>query len=226
MTRASTVTAVGATLALLAGCGGGTSSVTGTTSGSGTLVTHSRPVQGFTGVSVSGAGHLIVEQTGVESLEITAEDNLLPLIRSEVVNGQLILGFESGVSVSSTREVLYRLTVRELTAIEASGASRVEITDLSTPALATVLSGASALTASGTAGTHGLVVSGASRCEAPNLSSRVVTAAASGASYALVRASDVLGAAASGASTLEYYGDPVVTTSEISGGSSIRRLGP
>lgn len=210
---------------LLGACGSSTNSLTGTTTGSGPLATESRAVQGFTGVSVSDAGHLIVRQTGVESLEITAEESLLPLIRSEVVNGTLVLGFAPGVSVATAHEIQYRLTVRDLTGLEASGASRVEILDLSTPQLGTVLSGASSLRASGVATHHAVVLSGASRCEGPDLQSRVVTSTLSGASYALVRVSDSLTTVASGASTLEYYGDPILVT-DVSGGSVVRRVGP
>jgi len=226
MKRTTLAAAVSAALGLLGACSSSTSNgVTGTATGSGELATESRPVQGFTAVSVSAAGHLIIEQTGVESLEVTAEENLLPVIRSEVRNGQLLLGFEPGVSVTATREVLYRLTVRDLAALEASGASRVEARGLDTPELASVFSGASSLTASGAADAHTIVLSGASRAEAPDLRSRVVTATLSGASYGLVRVSDSLAATASGASTLEYLGDPVVVTS-VSGGSVVRRVGP
>ena len=228
MKQTLTAVAAAVALALTGACSSTSSGITGTTAttGSGQLATESRPVGGFTAVSLTGAGHLVVEQTGVESLEITAEDNLLPLIRSEVVGDRLVLGFGPGVSVTSTREVLYRLKVRDLTRLEASGASRVELVGVDTPQLGTVLSGASALSASGRASIHEIVVSGASRCEAGDLSSQVVTAALSGASYAFVSVSDTLAAALSGASTLEYRGDPAVTTTEVSGGSVVRRVGP
>lgn len=100
----------------LGACNG--SSITGTP-GSGNLATESRPVSGFTGVSVGHGGHLVVEQTGVASLEITAEDNLLPLIRSEVVNETLVLGLVPGANVQSSRPVVYRLSVGELLGVAA-----------------------------------------------------------------------------------------------------------
>jgi hypothetical protein len=212
------------TVVLLGACDISHNHVTGNITGSGALATESRSVAGFTGVSVSGAGHLIIEQTGVESLEITADDNLLPHIRSEVVGDWLVLGFAPGVSVNGSRQVRYRLTVRRLTGIEASGASRVELHDLNTTGLASVVSGASSLEASGVATTHVTAVSGASRVEAPSLRSRTVTATVSGASDALLRVRDSLVVTASGGSSVEYYGDPVVV-SEVSSGSTVRRVG-
>jgi hypothetical protein len=120
---------------------------------------------------------------------------------------------------------VYRLTVRDLTGIEASGASDVEAHGLDTRELATVLSGASSLEASGSAATHVMVLSGASRAEAPDLRSGVVTATVSGASFARLRVRDSLVATASGGSILEYYGSPVLVT-HVSGGSVIRPAGP
>jgi hypothetical protein len=220
---ALTAVAAGAVV-LLGACDITHNQLTGTVTGSGELVTESRPVRGFTAVSVSGAGQVIVQQTGVESLEITAEDNVLPHIRSEVVDEVLRLGFVAGTSVSGTRGVVYRVTVRDLTGIEASGASHVEAHGLDTPELACVFSGASSLDASGSADAHVIVLSGASRANAPDLRSRVVTATLSGASFAQLRASDSLVATASGGSTLEYYGNPVLVT-HVSGGSVIRAVG-
>jgi hypothetical protein len=221
MKRAVWASIVGAA-SVLAGCDG--SSVVATDVGSGVLATESRPVAGFTKVSLSGAGHLIIQQTGVESLRITAEDNLLPFVRSEVQGDELVLGFTPGASVNPTHEVLYRLTVRDLTAIDISGASRVEIHGLDSPSFATVLSGASSLTLDGRADVQVLVVSGASRYEAESLGSRVVTATVSGTSYGLVRASETLTATVSGVSILEYFGNPILLTT-VSGGSSVRQVG-
>jgi hypothetical protein len=214
-------TVVCGTLVLLWGCDCCTNSVTGTAVGSGDVVTESRPVQGFSEVAVSGAGHLIVEQTGVESLEVTAEDNILPFILSEVRGGRLLLGLQPGVSVSTAHGVRYRVTVAALSEVVASGASRVEILRVDTPELAVRLSGASSCDAVGSADRHHLDLSGASRCETGDLVSREVRASLSGASYALVRALDRLVVTASGASTLEYFGNPVVEAS-VSGGSIVQ----
>jgi hypothetical protein len=216
---------VGAALALLWACDGHhhhPCSTCSTAIGSGNLVTESRTVQGFESVEVSAAGHLIIEQTGVESLQITAEDNILPLVRSEVRNGRLILGFEPGTNVNTTREVLFRLTVRDLTNVGASGASRVEIRAVDGAELALRVSGATSLTAIGRVERVHLDLSGASLCEAPELRAHVLAADVSGASYALVRASESLVANASGASILEYLGDPALEAT-VSGGSVVRR---
>jgi hypothetical protein len=225
MKRTFAATVVCVALALLWGCDCRTERVTWPTAvGSGILVTESRPVQGFTGVVVSGAGRVVIEQTGIESLQVTAEDDVMPFVSTEVRGGRLFLGFEPGVSVSPTRGVEYRVSVAELTEIEATGASRVEILHVDTPELTTRLVGASIYTAAGIATDHSLELIGASRCDAADLASHTVTAHLSGASYGLVRARDRLVVRASGASTLEYFGNPVVDV-RVSGASVVRPRG-
>jgi hypothetical protein len=214
-----------AALGLLAACDEGPVGPCDEFQGSGRLVTESRPVSGFDAVSVSAAGQLIVEQTGYESLEITAEDNVLPLIESEVRNGRLLLGPRPGTSLHTTRPVVYRLTVVGLRELDASGASSTEIRRLAGDSLVTQLSGASFLSAAGAVARHELHISGASAARLGDLSSRSARASVSGASYVLLRVSEQLEASASGASTLEYLGDPVVHAS-VSAGSIVRRVGP
>ena len=76
------------TLALLV-CGCGTIPVdpTETIVGSGNVVTESRAVSEFTAVSVHGVGRITIEQTDEETLTITADDNVLPVLVSEIRDG-------------------------------------------------------------------------------------------------------------------------------------------
>ena len=47
------------------------------TAGSGQLATQSRQVSGVTSVELTGAGELSIDQTGTESLTVSAEDKSL-----------------------------------------------------------------------------------------------------------------------------------------------------
>ena len=124
-----------------------------------------------------------------------------------------------------TRGILFRLTVRDLDEVEATGASRVEIRGVDAPELSLRFHGASSVSAQGLVERARLTLVGASHCEASGLRSRDLRANLSGASYALVWASDSLQVNASGASVLEYLGDPRLEAN-VSGGSLVRRVGP
>ncbi len=85
--------------------------------GSGNVVTESRTVSGFAGVSLRGVARITIEQTGEETLTITAEDNVLPVLISEVRDGRLFLGPEENTSFELHEEIVYHVHVRNLSSI-------------------------------------------------------------------------------------------------------------
>ena len=87
--------------------------------GSGYVISESRRVRGVDGVSLSGVGRLVIRQGRSESLVVIAEDNIIPLIRSEVVGGRLLLGLVSR----------HRLTIRVRTRIVAAVEGIWEVTE-------------------------------------------------------------------------------------------------
>src|SRR6476646_6158368 len=82
--------------------------------GSGKIVTEPRTVSGFSGVSLSGSGQVIVEQTGSESLTVTTDDNLLPYIKTEVHGSTLELGTKDMTNVRPSNDIVFKLTVKNL----------------------------------------------------------------------------------------------------------------
>jgi hypothetical protein len=192
--------------------------------GSGRMVSESRSVQGFHTVVVTGGIHAVVTYTPDDTLEITAEDNILPLVESAVTDGRLTLGWRSGSGGVSSRGVACRVGARALRGVAATGGARVETEGLDTREFAIDLSGASSFGGSGSVERLRLDVSGASRVDAPGLTARFVNAMLTGASVARLRVVDALVVKASGASLLEFYGDPSVQA-DTSGASFVRRIG-
>lgn len=191
--------------------------------GSGPVATVTRQVTGFDGIELGGAGELHVEVNGREAVTITAEESLLPYIRSEVVGSRLVLGPEPGFDLSSRERIVYRVSARALRLLAPSGASLVEAVGLDAEKLEILASGASTVRAEGRADRIRLELSGASRLVGDRLPCRTLVAHLSGASLAIVRVSERLSGSLSGASNLEYHGDPSVDVT-VSGSSRVRRL--
>jgi hypothetical protein len=193
--------------------------------GSGVSATETRPVGDFDAVTVTAPLRVELVARGAPSLQITADDNVLPLVRSEVRGGRLYLALAPETSLTRIREIVCRATLGNLRELDASAAARLELSGVDGERLQARLQAASSAVATGTLGELELDVSGASRWHGPDLRSRSARATVSGASHALLRASESLVAEVSGASVLEYRGDPVVVSS-VSGASVIRRVGP
>lgn len=217
-----TTTALMAGAALLAGC----SSVTepgGQVIGSGHVVTEARPVSDVAVVSISGVGRLIVEP-GRPSLTVTAEDNILPLLVTDVRGGRLMIGTAPGASISPTQEIVYELTVSELQAIEVSGAGVVHAVGINTDVLRVGISGAGMVFVEGVAGFQDAGISGAGAYRADLMWTAEAAVGVSGAGRALVRVSELLDANVSGAGLVEYIGTPLVRA-QVSGTGLVRQVG-
>jgi hypothetical protein len=193
--------------------------------GSGRLITEERPVNGFTAIAVSGAIRATVTVGGRESLQITADDNIAPVVEAVVAGGRLTIGIRPGTpSISSSFGVVCGIGVRTIRDIEMSGAGQMEVEGIDTLELWIRLSGAALFTGSGSVDRLRMELSGASRFTAPSLRARAADSTLAGASVALVRVVDALTVHASGASVFEYLGDPAVQT-DASGASVVRRVG-
>ncbi len=188
--------------------------------GSGKVATESRDIGEIRGVSVSGLGHVVIRSGESESLTITADDNILPLLTSQVADGRLVLGVERNAALYPTQQIVYSLTVRRLEEVEASGAVKVNAEGIAGERLEVRLSGAAQVEISGKVDRQILDVSGAARYRATSLESGTAMVDISGAAAVRIRVSDRLEGKVSGAAGLRYTGDPEVA---IKGRRAVKR---
>jgi hypothetical protein len=190
------------------------------TKGSGKVVSQTREVAGFTKVELSGSGELTIEKTGMESLTISAEDNLLPQLTSEVSGDTLTLGTKPNTTVVPTKPITYSLTVKDLNGIAVSGSGSVRVSNLTTNSLTTQISGSGTISVSGTVNDQAVDISGSGRYQAEQLTSKTAKVQISGSGNASVLATDLLDVKISGSGTLTYGGNPQITQ-EISGSGKL-----
>ncbi|MGH8932742.1 MAG: GIN domain-containing protein [Egibacteraceae bacterium] len=144
---------------------------------------------------VVGAGRnseATIEQTGTESLTIEAEDNILPLLTSEVADGMLRLATSPDVDIFATQGIVYRLTVDDLDRIVISGAGNVTTSGLQTGTFTATISGTGNLTASGAVDAQDVTISGAGIYGAEGVESDAATVNIPGQGSAVVKVNDTL----------------------------------
>jgi hypothetical protein len=193
----------------------------GSVTGSGKMRSEKRNVPAFTAVDISGAYEVEIVAQKEQSLEIEGDDNLLPLIKTDVENGVLHLYNEKGFN---TKEKLHvRIALQSLDGINTSGASDIVATGVKTDEFKVEASGASKVQISGEAQTLDVGMSGASELKAEDLHARNVQINLSGAANADVYATDALRASVSGAGNVNYYGDPKNVSEDRSGAGEISK---
>src|SRR5262245_22783058 len=190
--------------------------------GSGNVVTESRNVPDFTAITLSGSGKLLVEQGNTESLTITADDNLLPLLTSEVKDGRLRLGQKSNTSIRPSKPIVYTVKVKSLEAIDLSGSGDIDLKNLKGKQLKVEFSGSGSLAAAGEVDSLDLSISGSGKSRTEGLKCKSATISISGSGNVVVAASETLAVKVSGSGSVEYVGDPTVTK-RITGSGSVRK---
>jgi Putative auto-transporter adhesin, head GIN domain len=192
------------------------------TTGSGNVVSESRNVSGFTKIDLTGAGEVTIDQNGTEALTIEADDNLMPKVTSEVVEGTLRLGERSNL-ISLTKPVKYRVSVKDLTGLMISGSGTVTAAKITSSRLAVDINGSGRVTAGGTVENQDLMISGSGDYQAKDLQTKITTVKISGSGDAAVSVSDSLDIQMSGSGKLTYYGNPPQVTQQISGSGRVSK---
>jgi hypothetical protein len=115
--------------------------------GDGRLEHQRRTVASVHAINVAGPLEVNVRVGAAQSLEVEADSNLLPLIRTEVTNGTLRMWVEG--SVRSANAVRINYTVPALTQVNAAGSGRLTISELNGAPLEFSKSGSGAANLSG-----------------------------------------------------------------------------
>lgn len=210
--------AVSSTLAftllfVLSGCIGGVR-------GSGVRKTEQRALAPFTAIETTGAFQVDVTCQKPASFEIEADDNILPLIQTEVSNGVLRVTTTKGYM--SSGGILLRVTVPNLESIESSGAGKFQVSDLKNDNFKIRSTGASTFNASGMSKTVEIDSTGAGKIDAHNLQTQKADVNVTGAAAVDVSASDQLDVTVSGAGRVTYSGNPKVNK-RVSGAGQVKK---
>jgi Putative auto-transporter adhesin, head GIN domain len=216
--------AIGVTLASLSSFGKLTGKVFsfnwGKERGSGNIKTENREVSGFKSIDVSNAFEVEITVQKDFSLEVEADDNLLPLIKTEVDGDTLVIKTDKSFKTQNPLKI--RITAPDVNELSLSGASKVNLSNLNNNSFKLDSSGASKIKVEGTTVNFTVEMSGASKLDAENLKAENVSVDSSGASKATVFVTNELKADLSGATDVTYTGSPKSIQKKTSGASSVK----
>lgn len=213
--------------------------------GSGTITTETRPADGFDQIELSAGGAAEVIVGDSQGITVTADDNLMPYILTEVRNGKLSIRVKDGTSISPSKGIQYVINVRNLSQVEVSGTgevrmagltgerlslyssgmARFELKDLQLNRMDINISGSGAAILGGSAERLTVEISGSGNLEAGDLKVQQADINISGAGQAVVWVLDALDAHISGAGNVSYYGSPATVQKELSGAGSVTKKG-
>ncbi len=191
------------------------------TKGSGAAKTEAREVDKFSAIEAGGALSLDVTVGRSLSLQVTGDDNIVPLITSEVQGERLVL--KSTKPYSSKLPVKVTVSVPVITLVSLSGATRLNMRGVKGDSLQVKLSGAARAQMEGKVGKLEFTGSGACKVNALQLHAGMAMVEISGAGEAEVSVVEKLMVKISGAGKVRYQGTPQVTE-EINGVGSVKAM--
>jgi hypothetical protein len=215
--------------------------------GSGTAATEQRQLPPFQAVALSGSMDLLVRQGSSQVVEVTADDNLLALLETEVRgsgdDARLEVRWKRGSSINTRTPTRLSITVPRLSALSASGSGDMTVERFETPALAIRVSGSSdtflrgLVTAqldiaisgsgdvegSGSATRVGVKVSGSGDIDLEALKADDVAVTISGSGDAAVHADKSLEVRIAGSGDVRYRGDPAKVNAKVAGSGSVSK---
>lgn len=210
-------------------------------SGSGHIVSEDRKVSDFVKIEVDGAYKVILKQDSTLGINISADDNLMRYIHTDVNNGRLRI--HSRKSFCNTGDLVIHIGVHNIEEIRASGAVEVEsdgkVTtkdmafhltgaskvnmDLNADRVFTKGSGAIEVSLKGQATSHTLELTGSGDLKAFDFVVSDCTIRSTGAGHCQVNVLKELDVNSTGASEVEYKGNPVVNEHKT-GAASVTKV--
>lgn len=188
-------------------------------------VTHeTRPVSGFTGVDFQAAGDMSITMGEVDSVVIVADDNILPLLKTEIIDSQLIISAPANVHISEKGPIHFWITMKKLVDASMSGTGDMHIDGLDADLVRFDLSGTGTITANGKARTLIASLPGMGFILCIGLEADTVIAHHSGTGEIIVRAEHSLEADITSVGAIKYYGHSADITKAVTGYGKINQL--
>lgn len=188
--------------------------------GSGKEFVEAREVPAFTRVATSAGIGVEVKVGEARSVVVSGDDNIVPHLKTEVVEGALEIGTEDAAALLPQKPMLVKVTIPALTALSASGGAKAKATGVDAQDFVAQASGGSEVTVAGAATDLVADASGGSRLLLQDLPAARAVLVASGGSRIKVKATVSVQADASGGSEIGVAGGAAICPT-ASGGSTI-----
>ncbi len=188
--------------------------------GSGTIINQSRNIDAFQQVSISSRVDAQISFSNSTSLTVSADDNIIGLVETEVINGTLFISLKDGNYNDITINV--NATSPELTSLSSSGVNNITIAGYEdVNELEVEMTGVGKVTASGSAEQLTIISSGSTSFSGFDFIATNCTVNLSGVSNVEITANESLNGSLSGVGNILYKGSPIIEVNVTGVGNTV-----
>jgi hypothetical protein len=211
--------------------------------GSGKVIDDARNIAGYRRVILQGPLDVRVKAADADGVIVHADDNIAPLIETNLLGGTLVIGVRAGSSYRTQTKVQVRVQARQIDGVVLRGSGdvrvdRVEaevfeatlqgsgditVDSLRADAVAVSIAGNGDVRIKGTAGSLGVVLDGTGDVHCADLPAQRVAVRIRGSGDVRVHATDELKVDVDGSGDVRYRGEPRISKS-IRGSGTVTAL--
>ena len=188
--------------------------------GSGNIISESRELNNFTSIILLGSIDVNIKTSESNNCELVADDNLIPYIKTEVINNKLNISLNE--SYSSEEKLVVNINTPNYDEVSLSGSGNINILDFKNNNLSLNISGSGNITGNGEVETLVVKINGSGNLMSKEIKSKFATITINGSGDAEVFASDSISAKINGSGNIEYFGNPENVDSIINGSGDIK----
>lgn len=187
---------------------------------SGGRVSQIRDIGDFSKIKLSGSPDLHITVGPATSVEVIAEEDVLPLIVTETEGNTLKIHPEK--SFRSRRGVDVRITTPALDAVSINGSGDVQVTGIRSDEFVISINGSGDAKLNGTTGTLVVQINGSGDVHAGELKATDTRVRIRGSGDASVQASNSLDASVNGSGDVACFGNPARVEKSVRGSGEIK----
>ncbi|MGA9269380.1 MAG: head GIN domain-containing protein [Lutimonas sp.] len=189
--------------------------------GSGNLITESRDVDAFSKVSSEGVFEVVITQGSPQSVEITADDNIMNKVKTRVISDELQLYLDDDYNYSGIT-LQAKISAEALNGIMNSGVGDMEISNVNENGAFSIDNfGTGNITIEGSAASLNVVSEGTGNILAFDFFVEDCSIDILGTGFVQTNCSDNLDITIEGSGDVYYKGNPTINTSITGSGSVI-----
>jgi hypothetical protein len=191
--------------------------------GSGNVQAEQRVVEEFKRVELRGSMDVDIVVGPEQSVLVEADDNLLPIIQTNVKHDVLIIG--SSRSFRSSNRVKVSIVVPDIRAVALHGSGDVAVADISGERFEALIAGSGNFRATGRVTKLVASIKGSGDLRLDKLEAGTVDVSIAGSGSATLHATEELSVDIAGSGDVRYTGEPARVSPRIAGSGRVRRAG-
>lgn len=187
--------------------------------GSGVSAVDERAVEPFRRLELAGSNEVSIEVGAPRSVVVSADDNLLDRVTTEVERGELVVDTEGSFTTAAPMTVV--VTVPTLDGLELSGSGAITAEGVRGSFLAVTLSGSGLVSAAGRVNILDVTLSGSGNVGLDRLRTMDARAELTGSGRIVVNVTGTLDASIDGSGTITYLGNPLELQQQVTGSGAV-----